>query len=269
MLKITEIEHVFLTLFRAVCFLERLHGQKQIDDRAGRGGDFFREFLVFRVACKLLQFADFLFYNIAHGLDAIGTRVFSSERTELIERDGQAGKAAGFRIFHCLQLCRKLIDIRAECRAVRFFKVRVFCRKAVCTVGKLDCEVIDLHDMLPDDLAPGCFDRGLRDIRHGFLNVPHPFVRKRMAARVFVHFEDCGGKAGVVFVAAEHIRQVCPKVFVFVPLGQCFVERFGHQLFLLLIGDDGKIGRDTEQVEKFAHNVRTEAVHRADVRLLQ
>ena len=63
MLKITEIEHVFLTLFRAVCFLERLHGQEQIDDRAGRGGDFFREFLVFRVACKLLQFADFLFYQ--------------------------------------------------------------------------------------------------------------------------------------------------------------------------------------------------------------
>ena len=90
-----------------------------------------------------------------------------------------------------------------------------------------------------------------------------------MAARIFVHFEDCGGKAGVVFVAAEHIRQVCPKVFDFVPLGQYFVERFGHQLFLLLIGDDGEIGRDTEQVEKFAHNVRTEAVHRADVRLLQ
>ena len=55
MLKITEIEHIFLSFFRAVCFLERLHGQKQIDDRAGRGGDFFREFLVFRVAGNLAR----------------------------------------------------------------------------------------------------------------------------------------------------------------------------------------------------------------------
>ena len=53
------------------------------------------------------------------------------------------------------------------------------------------------------------------------------------------------------------------------------VLTYGEPLSKLLfneaefIGDDGEIGRDTEQVEKFAHNVRTEAVHRADVRLLQ
>ena len=30
------------------------------------------------------------------------------------------------------------------------------------------------------------------------------------------------------FAPAEHIRKACPKVFVFVPLGQYFVERFGQ-----------------------------------------